>query len=108
MSSNQRENFRIEYPAPERPLLRIAGVEHQVLDLSEKGVKFQITEAFKPAVKVQVMGEIKFKDGKTCRVTGTVLRVDEKNGFAVLALTLGIPLPKMMEEQRYLIQKYKT
>jgi len=79
-----------------------------VLDLSEKGLKFDCGPRFRPTDGAAIKGTVVFRDGKTCDVAGTVLRYIVDKHQCVLTLTKGIPLTKMMEEQRHLLQKYKT
>jgi hypothetical protein len=105
--SNQRNHFRLEYPPADRPSLIIGREAHEVVDLSEQGIKFLMTKGYKPKVGDQIKGQIKFRDGKTVDVAGKVLRLLTEANQCVLTLTQGLPLPKMMEEQRYLLQKYR-
>ena len=79
-----------------------------MIDLSEKGLKFDCGPRFRPTDGSVVKGTVVFKDGKTCEIAGTVLRYLIDKRQCVLNLTKGIPLAKMMEEQRLLLQKYKT
>lgn len=103
---NQREHFRLEYPPMERPLVLIDGKAYEILNLSEGGIKFACGSDYKPAnSKFRAM--VKFRDGKTCNIAGVILRLEHEHGTCVVRLSHGIPLPKMMEEQRLLIQKMK-
>ncbi len=107
--SNNRDFFRLEYPAADRPTIVVSGMTYEVLDLSEEGVKFAVPSSFKPNPALKIRGTITFKDGKSVDVVGTVLRILERKdkNQCVLTLTSGVPLPKMMEEQRYLLKKYR-
>jgi hypothetical protein len=41
-TDQRRQHYRIPYPLMERPRLAIGGREHEIIDLSEKGVKFYL------------------------------------------------------------------
>ena len=106
MSSNQRQHFRIEYPIPDRPKVEIDGKLYPVLDLSEKGLKLLGGPRFKPKTTTKIHGKVYFHDKTMCHVIGVVLRVNDDESV-VLKLSDGVPLPKIMDEQRQLIRKYK-
>jgi hypothetical protein len=107
VTANRRTFFRLEYPLGERPSLLLDGVAHPVVDLSERGVRFVLAEA-SLEVGAEVFGTIRFRDGSECRVTGKVARVRGDHPHCALRLDGGVPLPKILAEQRYLIQKYRT
>ncbi len=103
----KRENFRIEYPPAERPKLILPGREYLVVDLSERGVKFMCDPRVCMRLNDTFKGKILFKDGKHVPVSGTVLRVADDKRSCVASLVEGVPLAKMMEEHRVILQKYK-
>jgi len=78
--SNGRERrsyARVEYPAGTGPRLVIGDYEYEVMDISEKGVKF-ITdhpERFCPGLK-EVKADIIFRDGKNYEIQGAILRIE--------------------------------
>ena len=78
--SNGRERrscVRVEYPAGCGPRLVIGEHEYEVMDISEKGIKF-ITdhpERFCPGLK-EVAADITFRDGKSCEIQGAILRIE--------------------------------
>ena len=68
---------RVEYPAGSGPRLVIGEHEYEVMDISEKGIKF-ITdhpERFCPGLK-EVVADIIFRDGKSCEIQGAILRIE--------------------------------
>lgn len=68
---------RVEYPAGNGPRLVVGKYEYEVIDISEKGVKF-ITdhpERFSPGLK-EVEANIIFRDGKSCEIQGAILRIE--------------------------------
>lgn len=105
--SNQRGHFRLEYPKPDRPAFKIGKDSYEVLDLSEKGVKFACDGKYKPKEGGPIAGRVVFKDGKHCDVAGTILRYLKDKDQCVVVLDKGIPYPKMMEEQLHILRKYK-
>jgi PilZ domain-containing protein len=78
--SNGRERrscVRVEYPVGTGPRLVIGEYEYEVMDISEKGVKF-ITdhpERFCPGLK-EVEADIIFREGKNYEIQGAILRIE--------------------------------
>lgn len=103
---NKRNHFRLEHPAADRLQLVIGRVAHEIVDLSANGVKFAMSKGFKPQLHERIKAQIALHDGNTYEVMGKVTRLDEDNNQCVLVLSRGVPLAKMLEEQRYLLQKY--
>jgi hypothetical protein len=101
---NQRTHFRIEYPASERPVLVVDKTRFLVLDLSENGLKFLPGPAYRPKPGTSIRGVVRFKNGGECPVEGKVLRYAGEG--CVVLLVQGIPLSRMMEEHRLILQKY--
>ena len=108
MSGQQRDHFRINYPEGARPTIIIAGQELTIIDLSEAGVKFAIGLTPRPAKGQTMMGIVRFRDGTKIRVEGTVVRSSAEDRTCILNLSKGIPLSKMMEEQRYIIRNFSN
>jgi hypothetical protein len=77
-----------------------------VLDLSEKGIKIYWSIQSTPAVSQQLQGTIQLGVRGTVAIDGEVIRVGDR--VVVIKLTKGIPLEKIISEQRYLINKYGT
>jgi len=109
MNDQQRDFFRLIYPPADRPNIKIEESRFPVGDLSEMGIKFFHQETIKFPVGVRMKGTIIFKDGSKCEVEGDILRVDVDStpAFTVVEFVKGIPMAKMLEEQRILIKKYK-
>ena len=103
----KRNYFRLEYFKPERPLITITEKTFEIIDLSEKGVKFEIPRGFHPKINAKVAGVVELPDKSKFEVVGYVLRANAESRECVLNLEEGLPLAKMLEEQRRLIQKYK-
>jgi hypothetical protein len=106
VAKNEREHYRIHYPPSERPLISVNATTHEILDLSEGGVRFAVPRSFRPPIGAVLKGSIRFRNNKVCKVEGTVLRLNEQDGHCTLQFAEGVPLPIIMEEQRYLLKKY--
>mgnify|MGYP001282824331 CR=1 FL=1 len=105
--SKQRAYFRVEYPNNDRPNLRINSDQFTIMNLSEKGLLVVNDTNGKPLkVGKEMAGTVVFGDKEEVVVKGTILR--ETAGKVAVVLTDGIPLHKIMTEQRYLINRYGT
>ena len=95
----KRRYFRIEYPASIRPTLKIRKHEFEVVDISEKGVRFFADKKIK--FGRWVTGNITFCDGQTVGIEG---RIAWKRGESLgMFLTIKpIPYSKILSEQRLL------
>jgi hypothetical protein len=79
---------------------------YAVVEISEMGARVLIAGLEPLPQQGPVAGLIRFHDGELVAVQGTVLRVEAAQ--AVLKLTVGISLPRMLVEQRRLLQLYPT
>jgi hypothetical protein len=102
----KRGFFRIDYPPQERPGLILSGRSHEVLDLSEGGVRYRHLGPDAPAVGDRVSAVLAFSETERLPVSGTVLR--KSGGDVVLRLVPGVPFAKVISEQQRLLRKYKT
>jgi hypothetical protein len=102
--ANTREFYRVEYPMKVRPLIKIGEDELPVIDISEKGGKFQSNPDVKIDPGARVEGTITFHHGESVTVQGEVLRAF--NDQVIICFTNGIPFSVILNEQRYLKEKY--
>ncbi|HTS89714.1 MAG TPA: PilZ domain-containing protein [Gemmatimonadales bacterium] len=100
---HDREHYRVAYPTALRPKLVVQGVTFEVVDISERGIRFRLGEAARPEPGFEVQGEVRFRRGETITLRGTVLRVAD--GEVAARLEEGIPLRVIMEEQRFLLDR---
>jgi hypothetical protein len=105
LDQNTRRHYRIPYPVAARPEGSFAGKPFFVVDLSEEGTKIQFTDAVQMPKGQMIRSRIKFQDGEIFEITGKVIR-QESPVLIVMQLVEGIPLSKIMSEQRYLIQTF--
>jgi len=97
-----RQYYRIKYPFFYRPKIKIQkDNENEVIELSEKGVRFLYngTRILSKGSKLNVT--IIFCDGKAFQFSGELLRVEKKD--VILRFSENLPLSRIMKEQIYLI-----
>ncbi len=92
----RRDHFRIKYPHVERPKLEILGENFDIIDISERGIKFYGGPKFQTTIT--------FHDGEFFDIEGKVLRT--QNNEMVVQLLQSIPFERIIKEQRYLVTKY--
>lgn len=98
---NLRHYFRIRYPVEARPRLVLGSNICEVLDCSEKGVRFRATCMLRPARGDMLEGKLRFPRGEELAVHGEVVRIEEDR----VALELsgrGVPFGVILQEQLYL------
>ncbi len=102
-----RATYRIPYPPRARPRFYLGGRELEVVDCSEKGVRY-VAPAGQPLPEAgdRITGEIRLLS-RTERLAldGTVLRCFG-NEVAVELDHPGIPLQAIFGEQRYLARRF--
>ncbi len=74
----RRKHPRVEYPPGRSPRLIINGDTYPVLDISERGIKFQARRknGFNAALR-EVSGRIHFSDDRSAEVEGAIIRVEQ-------------------------------
>ncbi len=105
--NNTRRHYRIPYPIGARPMGKLGKAEFWVLDLSEEGCKIEFTAPVTLMKGQIIKSDVTFHDGAIFPIQGKVLR-QETETHVVMLLTEGIPLKKIMAEQRYLIKNYNS
>jgi hypothetical protein len=71
-------------------------------------MRFQYQGEFDLEEGESIQGTIHFATGKSCEVTGTILRHYPDKKWCATKLVKGVPLSIMMEENRLLLAKYKS
>jgi hypothetical protein len=100
---SRRALYRIVYPLSERPTFEVGTTLYDVIDCSERGLRYQLNYQRVPEVGGIVMGWLHFRRGESIRVHGKVLRA--MRGVVALALEPALPFAEVMSEQRYLRSK---
>jgi hypothetical protein len=99
--TSRRALYRIVYPVDERPIFEIGSFVYEVIDCSERGVRYEIKDRRVPELGTPLGGTLLFRRGAEVEITGEVIRTRE--GTVVLILDApGIPFSDILAEQRYL------
>jgi len=104
---SKKEYFRIKYPYSARPRLRINESEHEIIDISEWGIRFhnnkeQKSKDFKENQIIK--GVIIFQDNAHLECEGKVLRI---SGHEITAqLKERIPYDRIMKEQLNILKNF--
>jgi len=106
--SEKREHYRIKYRDDDRPTFVMGGAKYSVMDISEKGLRFDGGLKLKPEENDAISGKLMFKSGKSCAVEGKLLRYDSVKRACIVKLNKGISLALIMEEQRIILKKYNA
>jgi hypothetical protein len=99
--SNRRAHFRVSYPAALRPRLVVGASICEVVDCSERGVRFRLPalDSFPPGVRVDA--RLRFLRGDEVLLRGTIAYTD--GSAAALRLEgEGIPFASILREQIHL------
>lgn len=101
---DRREWERVEYDDGLRPKLQIGRQLHDVVDCSERGVRYRVEEAPPPQVGSEVVGRVRFSDGWSVDVEGAVVRLeaDPAPAVAVHFTARWIPREAILSEKRRL------
>lgn len=95
---NSRQFFRIVYPWTERPRLVYLHQICEVLDCSERGLRFRISLPPVPMVGAEIEGQLRLRGGQTLRVRGIVVRVHGPE-VALRLIDPGISFYLILREQ---------
>lgn len=104
VGQNEREFYRIAY-RNENPHFVMDKKRFIVLDISEGGFRFHLPKNVNFYEKETVEGTLGFPGRGFVPVKGIIIRVTKDDVAVQLTGKGRIPLAKIMEEQRYLIQK---
>lgn len=107
MPESRRAHYRVTYPIAERPSFEIGRNTFEILQCSERGLRYEVPDRGFPALGAEVGGIIQFRRGTRVEVVGEVTRAH--SGEVVLFLRMrGIPYSEMLLEQQYLRSKGYT
>ena len=102
---NPREHYRIMYPTAARPVFTASMIEHEVVDVSEQGMRFRAVEGEIWELEDPVVGVVRFQRRDEIKVSGVVIRVVGPE--IAVRLRVGIPLRTIIDEQRYLREHHR-
>lgn len=97
---SRRELYRVTYPLVERPTFEVGRYLYEIIDCSERGLRYEVRDRRMPTLGSEVGGTIQFRRGDEVPVTGEVIRA--ANGTVVLQLDPPLPFAEILAEQRYL------
>ena len=101
---SRRELYRIVYPMHERPHFEIGRFVYEVVDCSERGIRYSVKDRKLPALGTPLGGTLQFRRGREVEITGEVIRT--RGGTVALVLDApGILFSDILAEQRYLRAK---
>jgi len=99
--SSRRTLYRIVYPLAERPAFEVGRFVYEVVDCSERGLRYEVKARRMPSLGTPLGGTLQFRRGKAVEITGEVIRT--RAGVVVLSLDApGVPFGEILAEQRYL------
>lgn len=103
----ERAHFRIQYPEPARPVFvpGDAADAFPVVDCSEQGLRYRPRGRGVPPLGARARGTVRFHDGVEIPVSGTVVRVQNRE-VAVHLTDSSIPWNVLLREQLFLRRKF--
>jgi hypothetical protein len=101
MPNSRRDHYRVMYPFAERPTLEIGRAAFEIIECSERGLRYDVGERRSPTLGTPVAGRIAFRSGEMLDVVGEVVRLQD-GLVAVVLQPPGISFATVMHEQRYL------
>lgn len=102
---NKREFYRIEYAPGDQPIFLHFMQKFKVLELSEGGFSFSFEGVVSIREGEELAGDIQFGSRGKLWMKGVVVRIAYRRVSVRFHADGQIPLAKIMEEQRFLIQK---
>lgn len=103
--AERRQFFRLRYPFADRPRLIVQHKVYELTEISEGGLRFSSKQAAQFPLAQFLTVTLSLHGGKTVDVEGHTLRIERDE--VIMQLTLGIPGRVVVDEQRYLIRKYR-
>jgi hypothetical protein len=101
MTGNRRDFYRIPYPQEDRPRFVLGDSICEVLDCSERGLRFRSSSPQLPYLGDRLVGRLRFQRGEELHLRGAVVRI-EADQIAVHLDDTGIPFGTILQEQFYL------
>ncbi len=104
--ANRRQHFRILYKGAHKPQITIDGIVHEVLDVSEGALRFQIGSFDEFQKDQRISGRLEFPEKRGIHdVEGTILRCSAQDAVLIFSPESKLPGQRIMTEQRIMIQK---
>lgn len=100
---DRREFYRLIYPVAVRPTIQVGAFVYEAFDVSEYGIKL-LCDDLNFRLGQTILGTITFHDSMSYPIEGVVLRITRYE--VILRLMKPIPERRMLDEQRFIINKY--
>ena len=100
-----RSYFRLRYPNHLCPQLSVSGESLAVIDISEKGLRFNCSANSRHVVGATMTATVVFRSGQAAAIEGVILRVTKLD--VALRLQRGFNFKTIVHEQRALLGKVK-
>ncbi|MDN3610188.1 PilZ domain-containing protein [Vibrio ostreicida] len=100
----KRDYYRLKYPKRYRPSVNFSSEQFHVTEVSEGGIRVAVNPFTNWYKGLSLSGTLTLHNNMQVKVEGAVLRFD--NNEVVLKLVKGPTFKNMVEEQRYIRQKY--
>lgn len=94
-TKNRRADDRLIFPINYRPYIVINGLEYEVIDLSNGGIRFSGRD-IRANHGMALIGRVDFRSNRTCTIAGRVRRVWDNE---IAMQTSGIP-EEIIESER--------
>src|ERR1044071_3433349 len=95
MPESRRAHYRVTYPIAERPSFESGRNTYEIVQCSERGLRYEVPNSRFPALGGEVTGIIQFRRGTRVEVAGEVTRAH--SGEVALFLRMqGIPFSEML------------
>ncbi|EPE37879.1 hypothetical protein CF66_2061 [Candidatus Photodesmus katoptron] len=107
--TQKRQYYRLKYPRKARPAFRIKGKYYYANELSEKGIRIAVTvttdgyKLFYRGLRMNGLLKLNYKDNQNY-IEGLIIRIDKQE--LILRLTKGVNFRDILNEQRYIHNKY--
>lgn len=98
---NLRRSFRIRYPVESRPRLVLGSYICEVLDCSERGLRFRPSGPLCITPGDALRGRLRFPRGEEIAIAGAAVR-SEEGTIAIELSGRGVPFGVILQEQLYL------
>jgi hypothetical protein len=106
---NRRAYFRVDFPASSGPSFRAEGWRAVVLDCSSLGMRIRLDDDESgPPPGTPVAGRLRFAEGRSADVQGTVLRDGPRGLVIAFHEGQGVPLSFVLDEERLKMMRRKA
>ncbi|MDN3682449.1 PilZ domain-containing protein [Vibrio tapetis subsp. quintayensis] len=105
-AEQKRKYYRLKYPKRAMPVMRIQGEQFHVSEVSEKGIRIIMNRLNSLYHGLSLAGSVKLHGDQNIKIEGAVLRME--NSEVILQLSKGPSFKDMVQEQRFIRNKYPT